>query len=114
MTITQNKTKQAKITIRQNVWGNWYGYRSGRRVESFFNSAEESQEQAAQRWLREQLAAQALKCAHGCAAGFEFDDEHEPFCTNCGLYVNQPKRQVRKAEQFALRLRARRGRSSNV
>lgn len=45
-----------KPRIRQNVWGNWYGYLGNRRVEAFANGREYSMERAAQNWLAEQMA----------------------------------------------------------
>lgn len=38
-------------SIRQNPWDNWYGYEGRRRVRMFSETAEETQEQQAQRWL---------------------------------------------------------------
>lgn len=43
--------------IRQNQWGNWYGYKGTKRVEAFGNSPEFTAEQAAQSWLRTMQAA---------------------------------------------------------
>jgi hypothetical protein len=43
-----------KPRIHQNVWGNWYGYIGRKRVIAFGNSKEETAEQAANRWLKEQ------------------------------------------------------------
>ena len=37
--------------IKENVWGNWYGYESGRRVMAFGNLPEATAEQAARAWL---------------------------------------------------------------
>jgi hypothetical protein len=39
-----------KVKIRQNIYGNWYGYISGRKVEWFFGSTTE-QKIAAHKWL---------------------------------------------------------------
>jgi hypothetical protein len=39
-----------KAAIRQNVYGNWYGYLGGRKVEWFTGSTTE-QELAAHEWL---------------------------------------------------------------
>ncbi len=41
-----------KRRIKQNVWGNWYGYEGGRRVKEFAESVEWTAEQNAERWLR--------------------------------------------------------------
>jgi len=54
--VRQPKGRCPKVWIRQNVWGNWYGYQGGRRVAAFFNSTTETQEQAALRWLAEQTS----------------------------------------------------------
>jgi DnaJ-class molecular chaperone len=40
-----------RVSIRQNRYDNWYGYVGGRRVEQFFASSGETQQQAAERWL---------------------------------------------------------------
>ncbi len=40
-----------KYRIKQNAWGNWYGYKGTRKVESFSSSPYESQEEQALRWL---------------------------------------------------------------
>jgi len=42
----------AKRRIRQNRYDNWYGYEGGRKVASFFNDAQGTQEEHANRWLR--------------------------------------------------------------
>jgi hypothetical protein len=49
----QIKNENAKRRIRQNAYGNWYGYIGTRRVEQFFNSPEETMEQQANRWLKD-------------------------------------------------------------
>jgi hypothetical protein len=50
-----------KARIRENIYGNWYGYLGNRRVEMFFNSSTETMEQAAKRWLTEQQAKRQTK-----------------------------------------------------
>ena len=40
-----------KARIKQNVYGNWYGYLGSKRVIEFGETAEYTQEQNAQRWL---------------------------------------------------------------
>lgn len=45
--------QQKRRRIRQNAWGNWYGYDGKRRVVVFNNTPCESMEQQAQRWLLE-------------------------------------------------------------
>lgn len=40
-----------KATIRQNVWGNWYGYIGGRTAAMFFGNDHEQSTDAA-RWLK--------------------------------------------------------------
>ena len=45
------KTKQLKRRIKQNVWGNWYGYEGTRRVITFGEDAQYTQEQKAERWV---------------------------------------------------------------
>jgi hypothetical protein len=40
-----------KRRIKQNAWGNWYGYEGSRKVKDFAESPYESQEQAAKSWL---------------------------------------------------------------
>jgi len=37
--------------VRENQWGNWYGYRGRRRVMEFANTSEFTAEQNAYRWL---------------------------------------------------------------
>ena len=37
--------------IRQNVWGNWYGYIGTRKVQWFFDNSFGTQEEHAKRWL---------------------------------------------------------------
>jgi hypothetical protein len=50
-----------KYSIRQNVWGNWYGYKSGRRVISFGNSIPGyGAQQEAERWLAGRQAEAAI------------------------------------------------------
>jgi len=43
--------KQPKRRIKQNVWGNWYGYEGSKRVEAFCDMPEFTAEDAAQAWL---------------------------------------------------------------
>jgi len=43
--------KQPKRRIRQNVWGNWYGYAGARRVVEFANMPEFGAEEDANHWL---------------------------------------------------------------
>lgn len=45
-----------KMRIRQNVYDNWYGYVSGRKVIGFMNTPTETQRQMAERWLAERLS----------------------------------------------------------
>jgi len=40
-----------KARIKQNAWGNWYGYLGNKKVESFSNTPTETMEQQAQVWL---------------------------------------------------------------
>jgi hypothetical protein len=41
-----------KHSIRENAWGNWYGYTGGRKVEQFFsNQHGDDQQQQAEAWL---------------------------------------------------------------
>lgn len=44
----------AKPSIKETAWGNWYGYLGTKKVEMFFDSLEESQEEAAKKWLQGQ------------------------------------------------------------
>lgn len=46
------KKNQPKITIRRNVWDNWYGYISGKRVIEFYNTPFATQEQNANEWKK--------------------------------------------------------------
>jgi hypothetical protein len=48
------KTKALKPRIRQNIYGNWYGYLGNHRVESFFGSVEVQEEKAIE-WLYAQI-----------------------------------------------------------
>jgi len=43
-------TASGKRRIKQNVWGNWYGYIGSKRAEAFFNTPEHSMEQNAKMW----------------------------------------------------------------
>lgn len=45
-----------KPRIRQNIYGNWYGYVGTSKVR-FFYGWPEQQEQEAREWLNKQLAA---------------------------------------------------------
>jgi hypothetical protein len=47
------KKSKARYRIRETAWGNWYGYLGSKRVECFGASSTETQQQAAERWLRE-------------------------------------------------------------
>lgn len=48
-------TKEKKISIRKNRYGNWYGYIGGKRVIAFTNiTPGRGMEQAAKEWLAEQ------------------------------------------------------------
>lgn len=47
--MTNNKTPKRRI--RQNIWGNWYGYEGTKRVREFSNGPYASAEQDAQDWL---------------------------------------------------------------
>lgn len=53
-----------KVTVRQNVWGNWYGYIGGRLAAMFFGNDHEQSADAA-RWLK---AVSALTPAQQRAA----------------------------------------------
>ena len=48
----------SKPRIKQNAWGNWYGYLGNRKIECFFNDDQGTQEQHAQEWLAEQQVQQ--------------------------------------------------------
>jgi hypothetical protein len=54
--MNSKETNKMKARIKQNAWGNWYGYLGNRKVECFFNDAYGTQEQHAQEWLAEQEA----------------------------------------------------------
>jgi hypothetical protein len=43
--------KSVLVCIRENVWGNWYGYVSGRKVMPFFSTPDTSQEEEAWDWF---------------------------------------------------------------
>lgn len=60
----ESKTAAPRARIRENAWGNWYGYIGNKRVEQFFNTPEETQEQQARRWLAEQEAQGHTPGAH--------------------------------------------------
>jgi hypothetical protein len=38
-------------SIKQNAWDNWYGYMGRKKVRMFTNTAIETQEDEANRWL---------------------------------------------------------------
>lgn len=40
-----------KPRIRENRWGNWYGYLGNRKVEWFMNDDNGTQEENAKKWL---------------------------------------------------------------
>lgn len=42
-----------KARIKQNAWGNWYGYLGNKKVASFSNTPTETMEEQAQAWLKE-------------------------------------------------------------
>lgn len=44
-----------KPRIKKNRYDNWYGYLGTRKVISFFNSREATQEQQAHEWLENKL-----------------------------------------------------------
>ena len=44
------QTEGSKRRIKQNAWGNWYGYEGKRRVKAFAETPEYSMEQNAERW----------------------------------------------------------------
>ena len=46
----QMGASSGKRRIRQNAWGNWYGYEGKRRVKAFAETPEYSMEQNAERW----------------------------------------------------------------
>jgi hypothetical protein len=54
--------KRPKITIRQTVWGNWYGYIGGKKVIDFMNTSTAGQEEQAIAWKKQQEGAAALTC----------------------------------------------------
>jgi hypothetical protein len=47
-------SKMSKPHIRQNIYGNWYGYIGTRKAEWFYNTPEETSEEMAKRWLAKQ------------------------------------------------------------
>lgn len=51
-----------KASIKQNIYGNWYGYLGGRKVESFFGSGGSGggQEFEARQWLRSAITQQDI------------------------------------------------------
>lgn len=74
-----------KITIRQNRWDNWYGYRGGKRAIMFTNSSTETAEQAARRWEREESSRKCKSCGEleeGPLGWFDHDDGL--VCQACG------------------------------
>lgn len=44
-------TRQPKRRIKQNQWGNWYGYENNRKAIYFANTPTHSQQQQAEYWL---------------------------------------------------------------
>lgn len=42
-----------KRRIRQNAWGNWYGYEGRKKVKDFAKTATHSQEEHARAWVEE-------------------------------------------------------------
>jgi len=49
--MTNTTEQKPKRRIRQNPYGNWYGYEGNRRVIEFSNSVFGSQEEYANEWL---------------------------------------------------------------
>ena len=43
----------ARYSIKENRYGNWYGYKGNKRVEIFFAIPGKSQEDSAKEWLQE-------------------------------------------------------------
>lgn len=63
-----------KRRIKENVWGNWYGYEGTRRVISFSESAFASQEELANEWLNHQ------EDAVDSLANMRFGSKTGPIC----------------------------------
>ena len=49
-TLLLGVSSSGKRRIKQNVWGNWYGYEGSKRVKAFCETPEYSMEQNAERW----------------------------------------------------------------
>lgn len=58
------KANPPKVTIHCNVWGNWYGYISGRRVKEFYNTSDRTQQQNAVQWKIDTMAELSEKFHH--------------------------------------------------
>ena len=58
----------SKYRIHQNQYGNWYGYKGSKKIEQFFNSSEQTQEESAKKWLKEKELeiAQNVRLAMFC------------------------------------------------
>jgi hypothetical protein len=48
----EQRSSDGKRTIRQNAWGNWHGYISGKRSETFANMPYASAEDLANDWVK--------------------------------------------------------------
>jgi len=44
-------TQKPKRRIKENAWGNWYGYEGNRMTTPFFNTPTHTQKQEAEYWL---------------------------------------------------------------
>jgi hypothetical protein len=56
--------------IRRNRYGNWYGYEGNRRVELFFATPYETQEEQAIAWLKAKQSEQGIFPAPNPAPSF--------------------------------------------
>lgn len=76
----------AKSSIRQNRYDNWYGYRGGRRIVMFANSATETAEQAARAWLVRELALRT-RLAERWTVALPADLLDMPADSVCGVLI---------------------------
>lgn len=82
-----------KARIKENRYGNWYGYLGTRRVESFFNDSQGSQEDHAKEWLARQNAPTSEPDGSPLGTRYTLPTEPEVIAFNTGrLYTELGQR----------------------
>lgn len=70
-----SKAKQPKRRVKENVWGNWYGYESNRRVIEFPNMPWASPEELANEWLARKENDEGSLASMNTGKGFTYELE---------------------------------------